>query len=88
MKTEYTSGIPRSYESINGTATLVRARRIPIFIILSALAGCTTWTHPSKTEQDYYRDQYECERDAAPQRDPMAAYYMQYRCMQVKGWKA
>ena len=56
------------------------------FLILAALAGCSTWNHQTKGKAEFERDAYECERDAAPVAEGMRAYNMRRQCMRLKGW--
>jgi len=58
-----------------------------IILLVAMLAGCSGWSKPGGTEQEFNRDQYECERDAAAQHDSTMAFYMKRRCMQLKGWR-
>lgn len=60
---------------------------LALLLLCPALAGCTTWVHPTKTEADFERDAYECERDAAAVQDPIRLSLMRDRCMRVKGWR-
>lgn len=56
-----------------------------LFVLL--LSGCATvWDQPGKSEGDFRRDSYECERDAAVVMQPLASRLMQTRCMESKGW--
>jgi hypothetical protein len=58
--------------------------------LLLALAGCQTVWVPAepgtKTQADFQKDAYECERDAAVVRDGFQAAGMRDRCMRVHGW--
>lgn len=56
------------------------------FVIVLMLYGCAQWKHPTKSEQEFHADAYECERDAAAVRDRMYAMEMRKRCMRTKGW--
>lgn len=62
-------------------------RLLTVAALSSLVAGCVTWTHSTKTEQEYHADSYECERDAAVVKDPFQALGMRVRCMRVKGWR-
>ena len=57
-------------------------------VLAILLSGCTTWRHPTKGESEYQADYYACEKDAAPQQDPLLWRSMMERCMRVKGWRA
>lgn len=59
---------------------------IALWVLL--LAGCATWTHPTKGEEQYHADLYACEVQAAPAQDPWRVLQMKVRCMQLKGWSA
>lgn len=57
-------------------------------ILAAALAGCgTTWTQPGRTDADWERDFYECQRDASAQADAGESTAMRQRCMRLKGWR-
>lgn len=58
-----------------------------ILAVALGLAGCTTWTQPLKTEADFNRDMYDCQRDAAPVQESFRASQMRSACMRVKGWR-
>lgn len=51
------------------------------------LVGCAPWTHPTKNEDDFRRDWYECTRDAAPVQDAIRALDMKGQCMRLRGWR-
>jgi len=58
------------------------------YLIILLLAGCTTtFVHPTKTNAEYQRDIYECERDAAPAQEPGRVRHLVISCMGVKGWR-
>lgn len=42
-------------------------RILAIFAVLSSslLCGCVTWTKPGTSQQDYFRQKYQCDREAA-----------------------
>jgi len=59
-----------------------------VLLIALAMSGCATWTHPTKTERDYYADLYDCEVQAAPVQNEYRVLQMKIRCMQIKGWRS
>lgn len=60
-----------------------------LLLLAVALGGCSiTWEHPTKGAAEYEQDYYACERDAAPQGDPLLWRSMMERCLRVKGWRA
>ena len=62
--------------------------RAASFMVFALLTGCAAdWRHASKGAGDFERDLYECEKDAAPQRDSVLARQMKVRCLQLKGWR-
>lgn len=56
-------------------------------LIVLLLAGCTTWEQAGKDSNDYQRDMYACQRDAAAERG-VGGGIMVANCMQSKGWRA
>ena len=56
--------------------------------LLLAIAGCATYSQPGKSDAEFRRDAYDCERDAAPVANGFAAYSMRHRCMLTKGWRS
>lgn len=61
---------------------------IRIVITCLLLAGCSTnYIQAGKSEADFNRDLYECERDAAPVQNALQRERMMDRCLQVKGWR-
>lgn len=60
------------------------------FLCLAAsliLAGCATWSHPTKGEAGFEADTYECDKDTAAVQDNLRRAVMHERCMKQKGWK-
>ena len=53
----------------------------------AVLAGCSTYSHPTKGDAAFNADRYECEKDSAAVRNDFQAFAMMDRCMKVKGWK-
>lgn len=45
------------------------------------------WQHETKTNDEFRRDAYECERDRASVRSRQQASELQDRCMLSKGWR-
>jgi uncharacterized lipoprotein YmbA len=61
-----------------------------ILLIIAALllAGCATWTHPTKKGQEALdADSYECDKDGAAVQDDLRRLVMKERCLKLKGWK-
>lgn len=58
------------------------------YLVVVLLSGCTTqYAHPTKSDAEFQRDVYECERDAAPAaRQPIVYERMLDRCLEIKGW--
>jgi len=57
------------------------------FLVL-LLTGCsTTYMQPGKSEGDFQRDLYECEKDFAAMADRWVARHQVDRCLKVKGWR-
>lgn len=54
---------------------------------IAALTGCTTWSQPGKTELDFNRDMYGCQRDVVASNDAVYMAYLRNRCMETKGWR-
>lgn len=65
-------------------------RKALALAVLAALqlAGCqTTWDKAGATQQDFMRDRYECDRDAAQSNlEGFAALALKYECMEAHGW--
>ena len=72
--------------------------RLLVVALFLLLAGCaTTWGHPTKSEQEFYADDSECESRGAGV--PMGVTNMDHafrnaqvqriyeRCMMGKGWR-
>lgn len=61
------------------------------FILIIAallLAGCATWSHPTKKGQEALdADSYECQKDSAAVQDGLRRAIMEERCLKLKGWK-
>lgn len=58
-------------------------------LALLMLMGCAkaAWVHSNKSEQDYYKDVYQCERDAAFVQGFLPKARMQDNCMKAQGWR-
>lgn len=52
-----------------------------------ALQGCAPTHAPGKNAHDYESDVYQCEKEAAPQRDLILWRQMRDRCMRLRGWR-
>lgn len=62
------------------------ARYLTVLLLLS-LSGCTAYyAKPGASAEDFYRDHYECERDAAAVRATLTNSMVR-RCLAVKGWR-
>lgn len=62
--------------------------RLSALLIALAAAGCgTNYQHPTKDQAEFQRDLYDCERDAAPQVDPIYRRRMMDRCLRLRGWQ-
>jgi len=61
--------------------------KIPAIFFALLLCGCASnWSKAGATDEDFRRDAYRCEVDAAPVQDGIVRVEMQKRCMRVKGW--
>lgn len=59
-----------------------------LVVLVLGLAGCATnWVQAGKTESDFNRDSYECERDGTAMKDDFGRVAMWQRCMGVRGWQ-
>lgn len=58
-----------------------------LIIATLLLAGCATWSHPTKQPSAFYEDEYACDKDVAATNDQMRAMLMKDRCMRLKGWR-
>jgi hypothetical protein len=63
-------------------------KRVVLVIATVAVSACAAnYTHLSKSELDFERDMYQCEREAAPVQDRARNRQMIDRCMRVLGWR-
>jgi uncharacterized protein YceK len=77
-----------------GEAVMVKKALMVVLVPLLAGCGKTIWYHPTKTEADFQRGKYECEKIAeqsatnwGSKGDPFMMYQEMMRCMQSKfGW--
>lgn len=59
-----------------------------LILLCVFLAGCsTTMSHPTKSTDQFYRDEYECQRDSAMVKDSAEGFDLYWRCMRSKGWR-
>lgn len=57
------------------------------YLVVLMLAGCASYTHPSKSAADLKTDQYECQRDALQAGAGGLLYFaMTDACMEARGW--
>lgn len=61
--------------------------KLTILLIALAVSGCASWSHPTKSPDQFYSDLNDCERDFAAMQDPLQAFYAKRRCLMVKGWR-
>lgn len=69
---------------------------VRVLLALFLLAGCAAeiqrqqWAHPAKSDQDFYRDKYECERENFIGRTRAGVLIFDWvrvrDCMRARGW--
>lgn len=67
---------------------LICCSRHAALLVALLLAGCAqSFSHPSKSDDEFKRDSYECEREAIGIRDGDQWRRMTRMCMELRGWK-
>lgn len=75
---------------------MLRWNRVPLETLVSRclfvllLAGCTraTGVHPDgKSEQDFYKDVYQCEQETSHVPGLVPRNRMKDNCLRAKGWR-
>jgi hypothetical protein len=63
--------------------------RAASLVLVLALLGCAKeWKHPTKTQDEYYKDVYACERETMEPRLPkIETDRIFFACMRAKGWR-
>ena len=63
--------------------------RIVSLVLILALPGCAKeWKHPTKTQDDYHKDYYDCRRDTAQTRlDAIERASFHDACLRARGWR-
>ena len=66
--------------------TMMRAAGL---VLVLALLGCAKdWKHPTKTQDDYHKDYYDCRRDTArASLDPIDGASFHDACLRARGWR-
>lgn len=83
-----TTRLSRCGAGLAVVASVMNRKTLLLLIAAMQLSGCAmTWDKAGATQQDFQRDRYECDRDAAQShREGFGALALKIECLEAHGW--
>ena len=63
-------------------------RAVGLVLVLALLGCAKEWKHPTKTQDEYHKDIYACQKERAEARvEPVERVAFFDACMRARGWR-